>query len=799
MISILSSKAAPSKVVDGVTKSREVLCLVGLSSDTKPTTSYRGILICNGSLYDEIDTGKEYLYDEAGGEWHEQPDGDKKKDDPTAEDISVSRGAADAGKVIVVGEDGKLLPVNLDSTGEVAIDRTLSVSGAAADAKKVGDALSAVNGSLENKADLPITSKNIEVTWDAEHDGNYIDGNGNIGISELFHISDLIEVDAHSVYVLDFTYPESAIAETRIHAYDSEGAWISQVAYRLNSYRNIISFITDSKTRYIRVSVRKTATVNYFRRALESAYCFDASYTVTMKDGATYLVDPAENSVTITSNKSSKYQSANTMTDFAGVKLEAGSLYEWHYKANVVSGSPTILMALRDSNDSIVVSLSGSDGKESSGYFIAKKEMRYLSLFCSFSTAIAATVKYSDVWIKKVESGKEKINLIRQSKYGDSNSILQIVHFSDIHGDTVAMDAITEFLNKYHVDDVINTGDICYFTYGYGELVDDEIVTVKEYDTSKSYNIDDVCIYNNLLYVCTTATSGDFTSSHWRKVNTGVSAWSLSSKDLYLNHPIAERALTVLGNHETLLYVYNKATGKVSATNNWYVLNRQEAYETFFEPFISGWGVTHQSQRLYWHKDYASVGIRIIGIDMQYWDAEEESWLGTVLAEAQSLGYKVILLSHYILGQFTGNPDVTFQYNTTDDQIYTGNYKSSSSGYYGAYRNGDAISTLVNYRDIIICNLCGHMHADYYGYTKLDDTDGRQLLTIGIDQAGILREVSGADRSAADTRYVFNLFTVDTSTKVLKIVRFGNDTDKYLRSKKTLCVRYETGEVLANN
>lgn len=148
MISILSSKAAPSKVVDGVTKSREVLCLVGLSSDTKPTTSYRGILICNGSLYDEIDTGKEYLYDEAGGEWHEQPDGDKKKDDPTAEDISVSAGAADAGKVIVVGSDGKLHPVDLNSTGEFAIDKTLKVAGAAADAKETGDAISALNGSL---------------------------------------------------------------------------------------------------------------------------------------------------------------------------------------------------------------------------------------------------------------------------------------------------------------------------------------------------------------------------------------------------------------------------------------------------------------------------------------------------------------------------------------------------------------------------------------------------------------------------------------------------------------------------
>ncbi len=163
MISILSSKAAPSKVVDGATKSREVFCLVGLSSDTKPTTSYKGILICNGSVYDEIDTGKEYLYDEAGGEWHEQPEGDKKKDDPTAEEISVSRGSADAGKVIVVGDDGKLLPVDLEvGEGQIAVDGTLKIPGAAADAKKTGDAIAALNGSLST-----LTAPNIgaNTTW----------------------------------------------------------------------------------------------------------------------------------------------------------------------------------------------------------------------------------------------------------------------------------------------------------------------------------------------------------------------------------------------------------------------------------------------------------------------------------------------------------------------------------------------------------------------------------------------------------------------------------------------------------
>lgn len=40
----------------------------GLSTDTKPTNGVR-----NGSKFVEIDTGKEYLFDEEGQEWNEQP------------------------------------------------------------------------------------------------------------------------------------------------------------------------------------------------------------------------------------------------------------------------------------------------------------------------------------------------------------------------------------------------------------------------------------------------------------------------------------------------------------------------------------------------------------------------------------------------------------------------------------------------------------------------------------------------------------------------------------------------------
>jgi len=67
------------------------------------------------------------------------------------EELSTDGGSTDAGKVLVVGDNGKIAASDLTvGEGEVAIDKGLVVNGAAADAKVVGDAITSLNGSLEN-------------------------------------------------------------------------------------------------------------------------------------------------------------------------------------------------------------------------------------------------------------------------------------------------------------------------------------------------------------------------------------------------------------------------------------------------------------------------------------------------------------------------------------------------------------------------------------------------------------------------------------------------------------------------
>ena len=70
MITAIRSEAITSKIVDGVTMSRSVFSFVGLSGDTKPTETWKGILIGNGSKYLELG-GSKYSYDEENSAWIE--------------------------------------------------------------------------------------------------------------------------------------------------------------------------------------------------------------------------------------------------------------------------------------------------------------------------------------------------------------------------------------------------------------------------------------------------------------------------------------------------------------------------------------------------------------------------------------------------------------------------------------------------------------------------------------------------------------------------------------------------------
>lgn len=402
---------------------------------------------------------------------------------------------------------------------------------------------------------------------------------------------------------------------------------------------------------------------------------------------------------------------------------------------------------------------------------------------------VSASIKY----IKRgSEYDLENINLLNQARHTDSGaSLLTLMHYSDNHGVMESLNTINDFYkeNQSNIDDIINTGDNVYYYYGYS--VDDALVS--DYDENHTYSIGDYTVFNGILYMCSAETTGSFVPESWSQLSSEVTQYS--SRDEYLSHELAGRSLAVIGNHDTCLRNYNTSTGTSSYTNKWYSLPKEKAYSTYIEPFIVKWNITHSGTNIYYYKDYSSQKIRIVAIDMAYWDSNQKTWLASTLASARDLTYSVILISHSVLGAFVGNRDTAFTNLQSPDT--DGTYASTSTGVYGTYVSADACEVLAQYKDIIICSLCGHAHRDRLGYTILDNSEAKQLLTIQIDQSGAARSIYNSARVyGTPSKYLFNILTFDTTLKIIKIIRIGCDYDDYLRRKKTLCINYETGEII---
>ena len=56
----------------GIYATAQPMELYGLSEDSKPTGTFKGVKIENGSSFLEMDTSKVYLYDAENEEWKEQ-------------------------------------------------------------------------------------------------------------------------------------------------------------------------------------------------------------------------------------------------------------------------------------------------------------------------------------------------------------------------------------------------------------------------------------------------------------------------------------------------------------------------------------------------------------------------------------------------------------------------------------------------------------------------------------------------------------------------------------------------------
>ena len=239
----------------------------------------------------------------------------------------------------------------------------------------------------------------------------------------------------------------------------------------------------------------------------------------------------------------------------------------------------------------------------------------------------------------------------------------------------------------------------------------------------------------------------------------------------------ADDVLNVLGNHDVNF---------VDADDQPVSVTQKQVYDRFFAPFIGDWGVTQPADAstygyMYYYKDYAEQGVRMIVLDEYYYDATQESWVSSVLDDARTNGLAVILVRH--------------------QPFIADKYENCSFASVKDHGSNATLSSLLTIVDSFITAggefvmwLCGHTHQDYAG-----TIDGHPLqFQFATNYASMNH--TGWSNDWRETGYksqdCFTFISVDTYMKVVRFARIGANIDRYNREKNGFAVKYTTGEMI---
>lgn len=258
----------------------------------------------------------------------------------------------------------------------------------------------------------------------------------------------------------------------------------------------------------------------------------------------------------------------------------------------------------------------------------------------------------------------------------------------------------------------------------------------------------------------------------------------------FSNLPFSKKIMSAIGNHDTRANYDERET----ADNQWTLHAGIDAYNKYFAPFSSYWlaNVVQPTNAAsnglcYYYKDYTSSKLRLIVLDCMKYTTEQLTWFANSLTNAISLGYSVIVAQHSNFGGYIPLGD----FSSLDDS-----YADKSGGGDGNvddYLN--AVDTFINNGGTFICWLSGHMHVDCSGWIAYHNNQ----LAFVFECAKCSGAYSDGDRVLGEkSQDSFNIISVDTNANLVKVVRVGNDCDRYLRSRKSIVVNYLTKEIVSS-
>ncbi len=275
---------------------------------------------------------------------------------------------------------------------------------------------------------------------------------------------------------------------------------------------------------------------------------------------------------------------------------------------------------------------------------------------------------------------------------------------------------------------------------------------------------------------------GDIASNDWR--STAHKTWP----DIEGYNSLFK----VIGNHDVANYPDPETgTGRLATA--------AETFD-FYMQGIEDWGVEYTDEKCYYYKDYVDANVRLIVYDSMHFDREQSNWLENTLYgennanSALALGRHVIIAAHIPL---TNNRMTFWNCNFTSADLDIVGPGDDDNG--TLFRHIlEQVDTFQQNGGVFIMYMFGHWHFDAIGVYVKDELANypNQMFCVyprgGYSDPGIMNDTVSIPDTINQNH--FTLTSIDTKTKRIRLYRVGNNFDRNLIHRESICISYEDGD-----
>lgn len=283
-----------------------------------------------------------------------------------------------------------------------------------------------------------------------------------------------------------------------------------------------------------------------------------------------------------------------------------------------------------------------------------------------------------------------------------------------------------------------------------------ELGRIIELKNTYNANIDDI--------ICT----GDMVGSRYQD---GM-AW-------FTNVSGSENILLTIGNHDAL--------NDPSGFDFTQLATQAQQYAQYFAPYITNWNCQYTNGKTYYYKDYAVKKVRLIVLNCMLSgteNTEQLTWFTSVLNSAAQAGLTVIVAAHYA---------------PNNSVIVASNFTNLDAAPHTDFVPVEYQQAVANFKaggGMFACYIAGHYHYDSI-VTPLTYPDQYCICIDALNptQSNAYSDIQRTNNTKSQD--LANLITIDTSAKAIKITRVGADKDHYLRSRKHITIKYDTSRIIS--